>query len=257
MPYVPSNESQQLESLNDLSSKQSRIISKVLSPAVRLWLRSQVEQVEDLQVDIQAGDRRLLTGHIPKVSLCAHHAVYQGLHLRSIQLVAEKIRINLGQVLKGKPLRLLEPIPVTGELLLEEADLNASLQGTLLPNALTEFLVTLLKASGFHNPTEVLQNRQITWQEIAIDSRQIKLSGTLTDHNRQDLNSSLAIRTGVELSSCHELLFVSPQIEGLPGLKYPPLDSLQLDLGSEVNIQELTLSSGLLICRGSILVRTE
>ena len=270
MSHAPSNDDGYPESLSQEPLKQSRIISKVLTPALRLWLRSQVEQVEDLQINIQAGDRLLLTGHIPKVSLSARRAVYQGLYVRQIQLVAETIRINLGQVLKGKPLRLLEPVPVTGELLVEEVDLNASLQGTLLPNALTEFLMTLLKVGGFENPAELLQNRHITWENIAIDSGKIKLTGTIVSFpavseslwpqrgrgaegqrgrgaegqrdrgaegqnlplapspsfsspllsSYQNAYSRIAICTGVELASCHELRFIAPQIEVDSDLKF-------------------------------------
>lgn len=256
MSHARSNDDGYPESLSQEPLKQSRIISKVLTPAVRLWLRSQVEQVEDLQINIQAGDRLLLTGHIPKVSLSARRAVYQGLYVRQIQLVAEAIRINLGQVLKGKSLRLLEPVPVTGELLVEEVDLNASLKGTLLPNALTEFLMTLLKAGGFENPAELLKNRQITWQEIAIDSGEIKLSGTVTDSRKQNA-CGITIRTGVQLASCHELRFIAPQIEVDLDLNFPSLDTFELDLGSEVDLQELLLSPGQLFCRGGILVRTD
>ncbi|MCL1467171.1 DUF2993 domain-containing protein [Argonema galeatum] len=323
MSHAPSNDDGYPERLSQEPLKQSRIISKVLTPAVRLWLRSQVEQVEDLQINIQAGDRLLLTGHIPKVSLSARRAVYQGLYVRQIQLVAETIRINLGQVLKGKSLRLLEPVPVTGELLVEEVDLNASLKGTLLPNALTEFLMTLLKAGGCQNPTELLQNRHITWEEIAIDSGKIKLSGTIISFpvvseslwpqrgrgaegllsrgaegqrgrgaleqrgrgaleqrgrgaegqnlplapspsfsspllsSDQNAYSRIAICTGVELASCHELRFIDPQIEVDLDLNFPSLDTFQLDLGPEVDLQQLTLSPGQLFCRGGILVRTD
>lgn len=257
MSHAPANDGYDPESLSRQGLKQSRMITKVLTPAVRLWLRSLLEQVEDLQINIQAGDRLLLTGHIPKVSLSARRAVYQGLHLRQIQLVAETIRINLGQVLKGKPLRLLEPVPVTGELLVEEVDLNASLQGTLLPNGLTEFSIALLKAGGCQNPTELLQNRQITWDKIAIDSGEIKLSGTVTDSGKQNAISRIAIHTGVELASCHELRFICPQIEVDLDLNFPSLDTFQLDLGPEVDLQELTLSPGQLFCRGGILVRTD
>jgi len=80
--------------------------------------------VSNLEVKISGNDRQILHGTIPRVSILAHHAVYQG--LRKIQLVGEGIRTNLGQVLRVS-LRLLEPVPVFGELLQESA-LNASLQ---------------------------------------------------------------------------------------------------------------------------------
>jgi len=81
--------------------------------------------VSNLEVKIW-NDRQICNG-IPRVSILAHHAVYQGLHLTQIQLVGEGIRTNLGQGLRGQP-ATLEPVPVFGELLLQESALNASLQ---------------------------------------------------------------------------------------------------------------------------------
>lgn len=257
MSYAPPNDSQHADSSISVSRKQSRIISTVLSPAVRLWLRSQVEKVEDLQVNIQSPDRLLLSGCISTVSVSARQAVYQGLHLRELQLAAANIKINLGQVLKGKPLRLLEPIPVTGEVVLREADLQESLKSKLLPDALTEFLLVLLKAGGCQNPAEILQNRVIRWNEVSIASGKIKLSGTVTENEKPDTCQPLVIVAAIELASPNQLQLSDPQIEGLPNLNLASLNNLKLDLGSDVQIEELTLFPGQLVCRGSILVRSD
>lgn len=254
MSQAPSSDSQQVGNFQPISGKQSRIISTVLSPAVGLWLRSQVEQVEDLQVKIQGGDRVILTGCIPRVSLSARQAVYQGLHLREIQLAAANIRINLGQILKGKALRLLEPVPVTGELMLQEADLQESLKSSLLSDALTEFLWQLLKEGGCPNPAEMFQNRQIRWNSIAIEPGKIAISGAIAENTNQN-TYPLLINSGIKLASPNQLQLIDAQIEGLPNLNLASLNGLKLDLGSDVDLQELTLTAGQLICRGGILVR--
>jgi hypothetical protein len=225
-----------------VSSKQSQIISKVLSPAVRLWLLRIVQQVSNLEVKISGSDRQILSGYIPRVSIWAHHAVYQGLHLSQIQLVGEGIRINLGQVLRGQPLQLLEPVPVFGELLLQESDLNASLQSPLLANALTELLGTLLPASC---PVD----GQGSWHKIAIGSGQLILRGTVATELEP---TPLVIRTGLKLASSHELELEHLQIHNQEGSPLGNLDSFKLDLGPEVAIAELTLSPGQLFCHGRI-----
>ena len=46
---------------NEPPRKQSRLIARVLAPAVQFWLRSQLSQIEDLQIKIEAGDRQLLS----------------------------------------------------------------------------------------------------------------------------------------------------------------------------------------------------
>jgi hypothetical protein len=118
--------------------------------------------VDDLQFQLQGGDRQILTGHIPGISIQASNAIYQGLHLSRIGLEGSNIRVNLGQVIKGQPLRLLEPVPVTGELLLKEGDLQASLRSTLLSNALSELLGTLLAWDQTNSNIDDLRDKTIS-----------------------------------------------------------------------------------------------
>lgn len=222
---------------------QSRIISKMLSPAVRLWLRSQVEQVSNLEVKISGSDRSLLAGQIECISISATRAVYQGLHLSQLTLVGQNICVNLGQVLRGKPLRLLEPVFVTGELLLDEADLNTSLRSPLLTDALTELLTTLL-------PTTYTEDRQVSCHKITINNDQLIINATLAT---DPINlKSVVISTGLQLVSYHELQLVQPQIQTEVEFSSLNLDNFKFDLGKEVDIQELNLVSGQLICRGRI-----
>lgn len=229
---------------SDENQKQSRIISKVLSPAVQLWLRSLIEQVSNLEVKISGSDRSLLTGKIRRISILASGVVYQGLHLSQIHLVGENICINLGQVLRGKPLRLLEPVSVSGELLLKEADLNSSVRSPMLANALTELLTTLL-------PPTYTKGQQLSCNKITLNSNQLIINADLVadDNNLK----SIVIHTILNLASCHQLLLQS-QVDNDIGLPSVNLDDFTLDLGSEVNIQELSLSPGQLICRGRIKV---
>ena len=88
-------------------TEQKKLIGTVLSAALQLWLRSQVEGVESLKVHVGGGNRSLLKGSIPTVSVSARAVIYQGLHLSQVVLGSSGIRINLGQVLQGKPLQLL------------------------------------------------------------------------------------------------------------------------------------------------------
>lgn len=240
-----------VETPNEKSPKESRIISTVLSPALRLWLRSQVEQVETLQFKIWGSDRQILTGYIPRVSIAAIHAIYQGLHLSQIELEGHNIRVNLGQVIKGKPLRLLEPVPLTGQLLLQETDLQASLSASLLSTALTELLITFLTSNGIPNPVDNL-NQQVNWQQIVLDTGQLTLFGILT--NTPATTTSVVIRAGLQLVKPNTLQLNPLQINLSPNTEPLTLNNVQIDLGSDVEIQELTLTSGQLMCCGRLKV---
>lgn len=241
-----------LEISKTLKSKKSQIISKVLSPAVQLWLRSQVEEVESLQFKIIGGDRQILSGHIPTVSVAASRAIYQGLHLSQLQLEGSSIRVNLGQILKGKPLRLLEPVPIAGQLLLQDSDLQASLQSPLLSTAVTEFLSTLLQSNKITNLVADLKEQQISWQQVDIAQDQLTLFGTLTDAVQQ--TTPIVIRAGLQLATPQVLKLNPFQIQISSTASPFNFDGFQVDLGSDVDLQEIALTPGQLLCRGRLTV---
>ena len=255
--------SEPLESISPSATQpdvpKSRIISKVLTPAVRLWLRSQVEQVEELQVNIDAGDRKILKVQIQRVVIAARQEIYQGLHLSQLQLTGENIRVNLGQVLRCKPLTLLATVPVRGELVLTEADLNASLQAPLLANAIAEFLVSLLASeiqAVVESPRSGRQALNLDQSQIKITPGQLTLSALLVATS--GATTPIFIRTGLKLTNGQTLQLENPQwltrMNAQRGLPLGDLDGFAIDLGSDVALDALTLEDGRLICRGQIQV---
>lgn len=126
----------------------TQLIRKVLSPAVRLWLRSQVDSAEVLSFEVEGSDRQLLSGQIPKISIVGEQVVYQGLSLSHLDIVGEGIKTNLRQVVRGKALQLLEPIFVQATLGMIDRDMNQCLQAPLLANALSEVLDQWLEPLG-------------------------------------------------------------------------------------------------------------
>ncbi len=228
------------------SSRGSRIASAVLSPAVQLWLRSQVERADELKVKIDGSDRQLFGGAIPKVTAAARGAVYRGLHLTEVALFGAGIRVNLGQALKGQPLRLLESVPVKGVLRLSQADLNESLKAPLLADALSEFLLPMLPIADLERPLE-LHNSQIT-----IDADLLTLSAAILCAGGTQI--PFVLRTGLRMASCRELMFEAPELEVSQELSSSNFNSFKIDFGPEVDIEELTLSPGEIVCRGGIMV---
>jgi LmeA-like phospholipid-binding len=218
------------------------IITKVLTAAIKLWLRTQVSQVSQIEVEIRASDRQILSGSIPWVSIFASHAVYQGLHITRIQLVAENIQINVGQVLKGQPLKLLQVISVFGEMTVEEKDLNNSLSSELLSTALNNVLLELL-------PEHWLKSQPISWQKIILDNNQIILNALLTPASKP---ISLEVYLGLELLNGSELQLGKVQVMQNEVALVEGNYDYTLDLGSDVDIQELSLIPGKLVCQGRI-----
>ena len=217
----------------------------MLAPACRVWLRSQVSHVNDIQVDITGGSLQILGGTIPRVAVVAEGAIYQGLSLGSIDLVAENIRINLPQVLKGQPLGLLEPISITAEVKFSEQDLQSSLTAPLLSQAITDLFTQILGANS----------RQLAWtvdwNQVQIAPQMLILQGDLITAGQ---TVPIEISMGIAISNGQILhlnpLKISCSID-LPGSN---ITSHQIDLGDDVNITQLQLSTGELICRGGIMV---
>jgi LmeA-like phospholipid-binding len=221
--------------------------------------------MEMLEVRIEGGDRQILSGYVPKVAIAASKAVYRGLHLSQADVTGEQIRINLGQVLKGKHLRLLETVPVYGSLLWDEADLNASLKAPLLANALADFFLAWLQKSSLltDDLAQALQNPWMLQEsEAVIESQQVTVRlnwRTLRDAPEGSPQSSTrlqtTLRTGLSLVAENRLKLEQPQIStSLAQTKWTQLEDYEVALGQDVALQELRLELGKVWVQGQIKV---
>ena len=230
--------------MQNLSSKPRGIISSVLSSACAAWLRTQVSAVAELQVEIVAGDRQMLAGVVPSVAVAAQKIVYRGIAVQKIELLAEQIAINLKQVVRGKPLQLLQPIMINANALMTSEDLHSSLTAPFFNKAITDLVKQILASTD--------QNWSIQWQSAAIQANQVWLQGQV--QQSPDQQFPISIQTGIELLTGQVLrlapLLVTCDLE-LPG---SDLQSYEIDLGDQVNLKELTLQEGELLCNGEIQV---
>jgi hypothetical protein len=220
------------------------LISKVLSPAINLWLHSQLDQVEHLKININGTNRQIVTGYIPGVSLESSNPVYQGIHLDQVQINGENIKINLGQVIKGKPLRLLEPILVQGKVSLQQAQLNLSLASELLSTALTDLLKNFISSASW-------QNQEINWQTVEIKPDKLIITGMIRDL-AEGITQPISLRSGLSLAGSQKLLLHPLQIE--TSQEQITLSNYEIDLGSQVNLETLALDEGKIYCQGKIVV---
>ncbi|MBD2329778.1 DUF2993 domain-containing protein [Alkalinema sp. FACHB-956] len=225
----------------DGEGKATGLISKVLGPAIRFWLRSQMEQIEQLELQILAGDRQILSGQIPQVLLSAQSAVYQGIHLSQVNLVGQAIQVNVGQVMRGKALQLLAPVPIDVVVCLTEADLNASLNAPLLAPAIEDFL-KILFASGIAEVDSASP-------DIKIDNLQAKLAESWLTVRADLLGTSqvtpIALRTGLTLSTPNQLQLTQPHWLPHPtakrGLPLSDFEGYCFDLGDGTTIEQLSI----------------
>ena len=227
------------------------MISKLLSTAVKLYLRSQVKQVENLQVKIVGRDRQILQGYIPQIFLSCTHAEYRGLCLSQVELNGSDIAFNLLEVVKKKPLKLLEPIFVRVQLKIDAADLQASLDSPLLQSGLDDLWQMVLSA-----PTNTsLAERDcstIKWSRMAIANNKLNLFGI-----HQGIFGEVkevGLSAGIELADNHTLCLHPWQIVSESCSSDGLQPELKIDLGKDVAIEQLLIESEHIVCLGKIKV---
>ena len=219
-----------------------KIITKVLTSAIKLWLRSQLNQVSHLEVQIEASDRQLLSGCIPGVLISASNAVYQGLHITQIELQAEKIQLNVASILKGQPLQLSAIVPVVGKLIITEQDLNNSLSSPLLLTAINDVLITVLAEYS-------LNSKAINWRKITLDNQVLILHGIpISDQDGAFFN----IYLGLELLNGQELQLTQVQVKTDQEVLLEKNSPYMINLGTDVDIEKISLIPEQLFCSGRI-----
>lgn len=252
-----------VEEISSTQPRGSRIISRVLPPAIRLWLSTQLEHVENLQFQIQGRDREILSGHIPEIYLSAQKAVYQGIHLSQAAATARSIQVNLGQVMRRKPLRLLAPFPISGEVELTEADFNDSLQSPLLGEGLYDFLQLLAQSQSEAMPLQqVLDNlpertvHSHYQATAAIDAEQI----ILRLHPKVDDLLAIAISTQLSIRDGHRLCLDNPHwltddsTAAATSIPLADLQGFEIDLGAEVTLTNCQVAANKLMLSGTVRV---
>ncbi|HIK43835.1 MAG TPA: DUF2993 domain-containing protein [Leptolyngbyaceae cyanobacterium M65_K2018_010] len=226
----------------------TRLISRLLPPAIRLWLHTQLDHLEGLDFAIQGRDRQILSGFVPEVSLSAHKAVYRGLQVSQVGVTAAAIRVNLGQVLRGKPLRLLQPFPVRGQVSLNVEDVRASLQAPLLAQGLADLFERLLQAqpdpalgesrlpalAALPHPTHLTA--------IDLGQGQLHLTWRLSEQGdeRLRLHTHLAMREGRWLCLRHTTISLYRQAAWSAPVA---LAEVVMDLGPETQIERLEVTT--------------
>ncbi len=156
------------------------VVSSVLIPIIKLWLRSQVEHIETLEIEIAGKSRQILSGDIPKARVIGAKAKYQGLSVTHIDCCAEAIHLNIGQILRGDTLRLLNSIRVTMDVKLSPEDLQSCLKSPIFLEAIASDIPEVQTDQEIHDLLQTLVQKlgdQFTLHELAIADGGAKCRG--------------------------------------------------------------------------------
>ncbi len=224
----------------------SKIITKILTPALKLWLNSQVEKTEALDLLIEGSDYQILSGYIPGMLLDSHQLIYKGLSLEGIQLRAENIRVNIGQVLRGKSLKLLQDTKVSGKVAISNESLKASISSIMLQDSIKYLLKTLLEHKEFTKLSEKMNSMNFQLKEIHIDYSKITIRVASL---YAEVIESITIKLRPNIISPQKLSLKEIEIRGLSQLDTYLDEEILLDLGPDFCINQLSLDYGRLSCQ--------
>ncbi|MBT9315068.1 LmeA family phospholipid-binding protein [Leptothoe spongobia] len=243
------------------SSKGSRLISRMLPVAVKFWLQTQLDEIGDLTFEIQATDRQVLSGNIPGVSLSAQQAVYQGVCITDVTVQASDIQINIGQVLRGKPLRLKQAFPIEGQVAFDGNSLGTSSTESVLADGLLDFWQTLLAkedvatevAHHYGPDIAVFQDPQLAQYQ----SRMEILGTDLVLHLVRQGQSDLELRGWVDVEQGHMLRLTTARwcLPSGDQVQSEALSDFSWNLGKQTDLRSLTIQNDQLTCQCKIMVQ--
>jgi len=102
-------------------------VLQLLASGLQLWLRQQCEGIESLEIRLEGSALSLLRGRLAGVQVMARRATYAGLEIEQVNLRSEPIQVQMGQVLRGKGLRLDHPFQIRGQVSFTGDGLSRSL----------------------------------------------------------------------------------------------------------------------------------
>jgi hypothetical protein len=228
----------------------AQIAGSLLSPLVAAWIRSEVQRVDNLQVQIVGSDAQILNGQIPQAQVSGDNLSYQGFQVSHLRLQGQDIRLNVGEAIQGRsPLRLLAPVPVQVSLRLTEEDLNRTLQAPLIQAQLAQAQVQL-PVGGQVVPFLIRQ------PQVTLEQGRLRIQANLT--TPEGVEAPVTVLTGLEAQGPNRLRLVNPlwvsegQEIPIPGLADFPI---QLDPG--VRIDRLELQPGQILYEGILTIYPE
>ncbi len=250
----------------------SRLISRVLPVAVKFWLQTQLDDIGDLKFEIQATDRQVLSGQIPGLALSAQRAVYQGVRITDVDVHASDIQINIGQVLRGKPLRLKQAFPIEGQVVFAGEDLAASSTASVLADGLLDFWQTLLSrddvaaevATHYGPDTMALQDLTQYQSKMQTAGTGLRLHLLMrpgleqgAEQGTQPGPTELCLQGNIEVNQGH-ILKLTQADWCLPSgalIHSEALSGFGWNLGEQTELQALAIENDQLVCQCRIMVQ--
>ena len=226
----------------------AQFVGALVDPLVANWIRSEVDRVDNLSVDISGSDNDLINGRIDTAEVSGENLIYENFYLSRVELAGSNIQLTMDEALNGGSLDLVGPVSLNAFIRLTEADLNRSLQAPLIQSQLAEATVEVPFAGG----TSVAF--QLSEPQVSIADGQLKIDALL---NTDGTDVPVSVTTGLSPQGGTQLLLIDPTWLSEDGSQTPiaGLDGVTIDLGPDVEIDSLNLDTGELVYQGTITIQ--
>jgi len=91
-------------------------ILQLIAAGLQVWIRSQCEAVQSLELQLHGAALQLLRGQLQGVSLSSQRVVYRGVAIESVNLRSEAIQVKLAALIRSKAVELGHPFIVRGQV---------------------------------------------------------------------------------------------------------------------------------------------
>ncbi|MBD2039565.1 DUF2993 domain-containing protein [Microcoleus sp. FACHB-672] len=161
-----------------MTKEQAGLHEQALNKAAEIGISSQLDQVDNVEVDIKADPFKLMTGEVDAVQIKGEGMVMQqDLRMEKIEMQMGRVGINPMQAAMGQ-IELTKPADGSAEVVLTEADINRAFNSDYI--------------SGMLKNMEV----NIDGKPTTIDTQEIKFS--LPSDNKVGLNATVLLRDSNE-----------------------------------------------------------
>lgn len=114
---------------------ESRLDEQIISQAVEARLSSQLEEIEDVDVEVHTDLLKVAQGKADSISVSGQGMVVQDVRLQEVEVQTDRVAINPLSALFGE-LKLDHPLDATARMTLTEADVNRAVNSEMVKRRL-------------------------------------------------------------------------------------------------------------------------
>lgn len=164
---------------------------QALSKVAEVGISSQLDEVENLDVDIRTNPFELMQGKVNSVTIAGEGAVMkQDLRVESFEVTTGTIAVNPGSVLFGK-IELTQPAAADARFVLHEEDLNRAFSSDFLRDKLQNLQI------------------QVDGQPVSVDIFNAKID--LLDQQKLELEADVLLKDTGEIH--HFKAIAAPKVQ--------------------------------------------